>query len=347
MPKLATFKHVVIGLDHNLDLLKSSTHSQTQQFLETTLEYNLIPTITKPTRVTHNSTTLIDNILLKTENHELHQSKVIIDNISDHYPSLIVLEDFNPTKCAPHQIKRRKIGTNEINEIKARLANINWETELATKSTNEAFSMFYDKLTKIIDMVVPEKMIFESKKKLSVPWYTLGIKWCNEKEKRLYKLAKLPTASQEQKIIYESYHVELRKVKRKARQMYYQNMCQEFRHNSTKLWKLINGIAGKIQNKNELIERISVDNIQYETGPEIANEFAKHFSNIGKRYASCISEPKLHYKDYLRCIPSSNQNIFLDATTPLEIGNLIQNLPNKRSSGYDNINNLLLKDLRS
>ena len=129
--------------------------------------------------------------------------------------------------------------------------------------------------------------------------------------------------------------------------MYYRNMCQEFRHNSTKLWKLINGIAGKIQNKNELIECISVDNIQYETGPEIANEFAKHFSSIGKRYATCISEPKLHYKDYLRHIPSSNQNIFLDATTPLEIGNLIRNLPNKRTSGYDNINNLLLKDLRS
>ena len=77
--------------------------------------------------------------------------------------------------------------TKEINEIKARLANINWETELATKSTNEAFGIFHDKLTKIIDMVAPEKMIFKSNKKPSVPWYMLGIKRCNEKEKRLYK----------------------------------------------------------------------------------------------------------------------------------------------------------------
>ena len=112
--------------------------------------------------------------------------------------------------------KRRKIGTKEINEIKARLANINWETELATKSTNEAFSTFHDNLTKIMNMVAPEKMIFKSKKKLLVPWYTLGIKRCNEKEKRVYKLSKLPTASQEQKINYESYHVELCKVKRKV-----------------------------------------------------------------------------------------------------------------------------------
>ena len=47
--KLHKHKHVIIGLDHNLDLLKSTHHSQTQQFLEITLEANLIPTITEPT----------------------------------------------------------------------------------------------------------------------------------------------------------------------------------------------------------------------------------------------------------------------------------------------------------
>ena len=44
--KLHKHKHVIIGLNHNLDLLKSTHHSQTQQFLEITLEANLIPTIT-------------------------------------------------------------------------------------------------------------------------------------------------------------------------------------------------------------------------------------------------------------------------------------------------------------
>ena len=200
----------------------------------------------------------------------------------------------------PSPNNKRKIGTKEISEIKARLANINWKTELTTKNTNEAFNMFHDKLIKIIDMVAPEKMIITSRKKPSIPWYTPGIKCCSEKEKRLYKLIKLPTASQEQKLNYESYYTELQKIKRRARQMYYRNMCQEFRYNSTKLWKLINGIAGKIQNKNELIERISVNNIHYKKGKEITNEFAKHFSGIGKKYATCISEPKLNYKDYLK-----------------------------------------------
>ena len=64
-----------------------------------------------------------------------------------------MLEELNLTKTAPHKIKRRKLGTKEINEIKARLANINWENELSNRSTNEAFNIFHEKLIKTIDMV--------------------------------------------------------------------------------------------------------------------------------------------------------------------------------------------------
>ena len=76
--KLHKFKNVLIGLDHNLDLLKTSTHSLMQQFLEATLDAHLIPVITKPIRVTHSSATLIDNILIKSDHCETHRGNVII-----------------------------------------------------------------------------------------------------------------------------------------------------------------------------------------------------------------------------------------------------------------------------
>ena len=104
--KLLAHQQVVIGLDHNLDLLKSNLHTQMQQFLDATIEHNLIPTITKPTRVTHSSATLIDNLFLKSELHETHQSKILIDDISDHYPSLLLLDNPNLTKLAPRKIKK-------------------------------------------------------------------------------------------------------------------------------------------------------------------------------------------------------------------------------------------------
>ena len=147
-------------------------------------------------------------MFLKSETHETHQSKIIIDNISDHYPSLFVLENLNLTEITPRKIKMRKIGCKEINEIKSRLSIINWESELANHSTNDSFNKFHDKLINIIDTVAPEKIITETKKKLSVPWYSTGLKRSNERDKHLYKLANLPSASAEQKHKYHDYHVE-------------------------------------------------------------------------------------------------------------------------------------------
>ena len=55
-------KEIIIGLDHNLDLLKSATHNLTQKFMDTLSDLDLLPTITRPTRIMKISTTLIENI---------------------------------------------------------------------------------------------------------------------------------------------------------------------------------------------------------------------------------------------------------------------------------------------
>ena len=57
-------KELVIGMDHNMDLLKSHEHCCTQQFLDILLDNGLIPTITRPTRITKTSATLIDNVFI-------------------------------------------------------------------------------------------------------------------------------------------------------------------------------------------------------------------------------------------------------------------------------------------
>ena len=51
-------------MDHNLDLLKVNSHKKTKEFLECNLENGMIPQITKPTRITHTSAILIDNVMI-------------------------------------------------------------------------------------------------------------------------------------------------------------------------------------------------------------------------------------------------------------------------------------------
>ena len=50
-------KGIIIGLDHNLDLLKLTKHTPTNKFLSANLSLNLVPTITRPTQITRHTAT--------------------------------------------------------------------------------------------------------------------------------------------------------------------------------------------------------------------------------------------------------------------------------------------------
>ena len=102
--KLEKNKHIIIGLDHNLDLLKSLVHKPTNLFTEMLLDNGMIPTITKPTRISKTTATLIDNILVSEDLQETFQSGILIGNSSDHLPCYTTLENALLSKKAPTRI---------------------------------------------------------------------------------------------------------------------------------------------------------------------------------------------------------------------------------------------------
>ena len=77
----------------------------------------------------------------------------------------------------------------------------------------------------------------------------------------------------------------------------------------------------------------------------ITSEFCEFFSTVGERFANKIAEPKTRIDEYISKMSSSSTTLFLSPTNTNEINNLIQNLPNKNSSGHDSISNNLLKKL--
>ena len=76
-------KDCIIGLDHNLDFLKADIHKNTMKFIESTLDSNLIPVITKPTRITKSSAMLIDNIFMSNNLIGRHVSGIVCNDMSD------------------------------------------------------------------------------------------------------------------------------------------------------------------------------------------------------------------------------------------------------------------------
>ena len=90
--------NIILGLDHNMDLLKADSHRPTRDFLHTLLDLGLMPVITQPTRLSHTSATLIDNIIISQSENENYDSYILLDNISDHLPCACVLQDIKATK---------------------------------------------------------------------------------------------------------------------------------------------------------------------------------------------------------------------------------------------------------
>ena len=63
----------------------------TQNFIEFNLDSNLLPCITRPTHITKNTATLIDNTFISKNIQGKQDSKILISDISDHLPSLVTL----------------------------------------------------------------------------------------------------------------------------------------------------------------------------------------------------------------------------------------------------------------
>ena len=91
-------KEWVVGLDHNMDLLKYEINRNTQLFMENLLEMELYPAITRPTRITKSSATLIDNVLLSKTLYSKQNSCIVIKDTSYHLPCLTLLRNVTTGK---------------------------------------------------------------------------------------------------------------------------------------------------------------------------------------------------------------------------------------------------------
>ena len=331
----------IIGLDHNLDLLKQSVHSKTQEFLECILDHNLLPTITKPTRISKTSATLIDNILISKKLQPNYESLIIVDDLSDHLPCLVKLKNFKPTGIK-NFILKRVINNKVVKKINEDLSKIDWNIKMKDKPASDSFHAFHSELLISLNKHAPEKLIRVKEKGVKNPWMSKGLKNSVTKSKKLYERALIDPAVWSK---YKEFMTILRKCKRKLKLNYYQNKCNEFRKNGKKMWTLINKINGRINDKTCVIDYLKVNNIKYLSGKDISNQFGKYFSSVGKEFALKIGEPKIPLQNYLERIPINPKCMFFEPVTMQEVSNIIQSLKPKHSSGYDDISNKLIKEL--
>ena len=147
-------KRLILGMDHNLDFLQHSIHKRTQDFIELNLDNNLLPSITRPTRITKSSATLIDNIMVSLGLMINSESRIIIDDISDHLPSVVKFKDLLQKTKTSKIITSRNLMDKTLQKINDSLMRTNWSTVI-TENVNYSFDTFHDLLLKTLDRHAP------------------------------------------------------------------------------------------------------------------------------------------------------------------------------------------------
>ena len=82
-------KQVITGSDQKFDSPKVNDHRSTGILLDTFISFGLAPCITRPTRVTNISATLIDSLYISANFYKDCSSVISIRDISDHFPIFV------------------------------------------------------------------------------------------------------------------------------------------------------------------------------------------------------------------------------------------------------------------
>ena len=333
-------RDVYIGTDQNFDLLKCNVHANTNTLLNTFTSYGYMLTATKPTRVTHRTATLIDNIYIKTSHTTSHRSGIIITDISDHFP-VIYTSEMNINHFTNAVFKRRRpIKKEHFAIIEEEWRSLNWDC-LTTKTLTDAFDIFHTLLISTLNKYAP---ITErnTHKHNYLPWLTKALRKSIHKKAQLYKQSLKHPKDHPKCKKYLTYKTCLNKVLRTAKNSYYYNQLKENCNNTKKTWKTINSMIKKTNNKQD-IKEILHNGTTYNSNYEIAEQFNKYFSTVGSNQAAQIATQTSSAPP--PPISANEQSLFLTPTHEYEIQQLITRLKNKPSSGYDYITALHLKQM--
>ena len=163
--------------DFNLDFLKHELHRPTERFLDTMYANSYIPIINRPTRVTRNTCTLIDNIF--TNNYSINNqlfNGISKADISDHYILFYIIKSTDSTKDVNSDYKTvRIVNESRINGFVEKIKNTDWSVLNSHRDCQTYFAKFYALFKTIYDGSFPltrVKMRYRNR----LPWLKKSIK---------------------------------------------------------------------------------------------------------------------------------------------------------------------------
>ena len=275
---------VLLHGDFNINLLSCQSNRMSNEFLSSVLSNNLAVTVIKPTRVGATSATLIDNIF-DDNSVNLKNSGVILSNISDHFSlfNIIKVESDSSEDNDYVEIQKRQMNEHNINCLNESICGYDWETIKQVTSAEDAYNMFSDKLTDLLNINCPYRKFKIKKLDVNKSYITSDIKTMIKEKHKLQKLYNRKPITYGDR--YRKMRNSLNSVIRKAKADYFRTKIRNNTHNSRETWRVINSLLGT-QGHVPLLKYFVDEDVIVSDPHDIAKGFNDYFANIGPMMAS-------------------------------------------------------------
>ena len=311
--------------DSNHDFLSYDDNNDTQMFMNSMAALALVPLISKPTRVTDNSATLIDNIFLL--NPLNFKAGTIVSDVSDHFPIFLIIESMfcshigDCGRTATYRIANKQ----NLRSFSERVSGLDLDVLMGGCDASEAPVRLNNILMHHYDCCCPIKTKTVSYKDAIKPWITNEIKSFMRIRQSYYALYR---SQRMRRSVYNQYRNFVNGKIRKSKINYFEGKFDLYKSNIRGTWKIINDIirpraASDGRSVRELIVNGSV--VSDDAG--IAGEFNKFFSTVGSSIAQSLDQPSMDFKSFLpdECPVTFN---FSPVSAP-EVSRIISSLKNK------------------
>ena len=143
--------------DFNLNLMNPNCHQPKSEFLDLMCSNRLLPLITRPTRISSNTATLLDNIFTNTLNRVMFNGLLFTD-ISDHLPVFSISRDqyYNDPDITTPIVYRDKSESNVL-KFQNELRSINWPNLKGYNDPSHAYDSFLNEHTAVYKSRFPLK----------------------------------------------------------------------------------------------------------------------------------------------------------------------------------------------
>ena len=330
-------KLLYILADFNINVLNAETHGATQDFLNIMYSNALLPNITKPTRVTKKSATLIDNIFSNSllETNQI-LTGILYSDITDHFPVFHIDYSVSIQKEAMI-IKKRIYSEANIANFTTALNNHDWSHVLNDGDAQSSYSRFITDYISIYNSSFPLKAFKEGYKNRK-PWLSDGIKKQIKIKNSLYRRY-IKSKDPDLWSIYTRFRNKINGLLVKAEKEHYSFLMEKHKNNLKKSWNIIKEVINK-NKSNTKFSRFLIDGQVTTDKNSISNGFNSFFTNVGPSLANKIPSDSRSPSAFLKN-PVSNC-MYMDNVLEEEVANVIKNLK-EGSCGWDDISASVVK----